>query len=69
MKYTDYIKAAKVVVSCDTLEQLDVAGAYLELVYKNCDVLPKALLHTQFIIKNKQLEDDVASGRCLSLEN
>ena len=69
MKYTDYIKALNVILSCNTLAQLVVATRYLALIYKNCDAVPKALLHTQFIVKNKQLEDDAASGCCLSLEN
>ena len=69
MKYTDYIKALNVILSCRTFEQLEVANKYVTLAYKDGDSIVNSLLYTQLVIISKQLEDDVASGCCLSLEN
>ena len=69
MLYEDYIKAAKVIISCNTLEQLDVASKYIELVYKRINSTLQAILLIQLLDKKKQLEDDTASGCCPSFEH
>ena len=69
MKYTDYNKILKVILSCKTKDQFNVANKYTALAYKKGDSIVNSILYTQLVIKKKQLEDDVASGCCLSLEN
>ena len=69
MIYSKYAKILKVILSCKTFKQLKVANKYVTLAYKDGDSIVNSLLYTQLVIKSKQLEDDVASGCCLSLEN
>ena len=59
MLYSEYEKALNVILSCKTRAQLAVATRYLKLVYKGKTNIPNAMLHTQFIVKAKQLEGEV----------